>query len=273
MTELTDEKLMAYVDGELDDLEAEKVRKALRTNAEARQRIEIFKESTILLQKVFDAPFHEEVPRHLIDGIKDFKVDDHCPRFIDRIASWFQVTSWQPIHALVFFMIFIIGIGTGWLAAGLKRPELTVFSHIFQGEDFSRGLETSVSGVSFDVTDRQATVTPIATFLGKHGHYCRQYEVVHSENGSSLLAYGVACRTGSGDWFTRVLIIPRSPDFSPTDMENSYVPAGDDELAATIFSELMSAPPLTIEQEEELIRRGWVARPEKSGNVLGGKKR
>lgn len=258
MTELTDEKLMAYVDGELNDLETEKVRKVLRTNAEARQRIEIFRESTTLLQEVYDAPFHEEVPRHLIDGIKNFKVDDHRPRFIDRITSWFQVTSWQPIHALAFSMILIIGIGTGWFAAGLSSPELTVFSPIFQGGDFSRGLETTVSGVSFNVADRQASVTPIATFLDKHGHYCRQYEVVHPENGSNLLTYGVACRTGSGDWLTRVSVIPAPPDFSPANMENSYVPAGDDELASTIFSELMAAPPLTIEQEEDLMHGGWV---------------
>ncbi|WDN90225.1 hypothetical protein BuS5_03196 [Desulfosarcina sp. BuS5] len=269
MTELTDEKLMAYVDGELDDLETEEVRKALRTNAKARQRTEIFRESTTLLQKVYDAPFHEEVPRHLIDGIKDFQIDDHRLRFMDRIASWLQVTSWQPIHALAFSMILIIGIGTGWFAARLSRPELTVFSPIFQGGDFSRGMETTVSGVSFNATDRQARVTPIATFLDQHGHYCRQYEVVHSENGSSLLSYGVACRTGSGDWLTRVSVTPEPSDFFPADMENSYVPAGDDEFAATIFSELMSAPPLTIEQEEDLMRGGWVTRPEKSENVLG----
>ena len=114
--------------------------------------------------------------------------------------------------------------------------------------------------MSFNVTDRQARVTPISTFLDKQGHYCRQYEVVHRENESSLPSYGVACRTGSGDWLTRVSVIPDPPDFSTAGTKNSYVPAGDDELAATIFSELMAAPPLTIEQEEDVMRGGWVNR-------------
>lgn len=261
MTELTDEKLMAYVDGEFDDLEAEEVRKALRTNAEAQERIKIFRKSTSLLQEAYDAPFHEEVPQHLINGIKNFKVDTvdaPRPRLIDIIASWFQVTSWQPIHALAFSMILMIGIGTGWFAAGLSKPELTAYSPMFQGGDFSRGLETTISGVSFNIDDRHASVTPIATFLDNHGHYCRQYEVVHPGNGSSPPSYGVACRTESGAWLTRVSVMAEPPDFSPAELKDNYVPAGDDELAATIFSNLMAAPPLSIEQEEDIIRSRWI---------------
>ena len=205
MIDLTDEKLMAYVDGELDDLETKEVREALCTNIEAQERVELFRESTSLLQGVYDAPFHEEVPMHLIDGITGFKnEEDSRLRFLDCIVSWLQAGSWQPVHALAFSMILMIGIGTGWFAAGLSRPELTAYSPIFQGGDFSLGLETTVSGMSFNVDGQHARVTPISTFLDKHGHYCRQYEVVQQENGSGLPSHGVACRTLAGDWLTRV---------------------------------------------------------------------
>ena len=121
-------------------------------------------------------------------------------------------------------------------------------------------MEATVSGVSFDVDDQHASVTPVTTFLDQHGHYCRQYEVVHQKNESSLSSYGVACRIEVGDWLTRVSFIPESPDFAPADVKDGYVPASDDELAATIFSNLMAAPPLTIKQEETVIRGGWSGR-------------
>ncbi len=259
MIELTDEKLMAYVDGKLNDLETKEIREALLTNTIARDRVEIFKKSTILLQKVYDAPIHEEVPEHLIDEIVNFKADEDLrPGFVDCIISWLQEISWQPVHALAYSMILMIGIGTGWFAAGLStKTVLTVYTPILQGGDFSRGLETTVSGMNFSVDDQHASVTPVTTFLDAHGHYCRQYEVIHMENKNSLPSYGVACRTAAGDWLTRVFFPPESSAYISTEMKDSYIPAGDDGLAATIFSNLIVEPPLTIEQEEDVIRRGW----------------
>ena len=164
----------------------------------------------------YDTPFHEEVPQHLIDGINNYEVR---LRLVDRIASWFQVVSWQPVHALAFSMILMVGIGAGWFAADFSKPEQIKYSSIFQGGDFSQGMETTVSGVSFNIDDQHISVTPITTFLDQHGHYCRQYEVVHQGNGSSLLSYGAACRTGEGDWSTRVSFIPGSSKFFPADTQ------------------------------------------------------
>ncbi|MCD6580919.1 MAG: hypothetical protein J7K90_03885 [Desulfuromusa sp.] len=74
MIELTDENLMAYIDGELDTPETEEVRKALLTDAKAQERIKIFRESATLLREAYDAPFHEEIPQHLIDGITSVRL-------------------------------------------------------------------------------------------------------------------------------------------------------------------------------------------------------
>ncbi len=254
MIELTDEKLMAYTDGELNDLAAEEVRNALLSNPRAQERIKIFSESRTLLREAYDAPFHEEVPQHLIDGINDYEAP---LRLVDRIASWFQIISWQPVHALAFSMILIVGIGAGWFAADFSKPAQIEYSSISQDKDFSKGMEDTISGVSFSVDNSRATVTPVTTFLDQHGRYCRQYEVVSQGNGNRLSSYGVACRTGAGDWSTRISFIPESPDYNTADVTSGYVPASDDELAATIFSNLMAAPPLTIQQEKDVIRGGW----------------
>lgn len=258
MNKLSNEQLMAFVDGELSDLEAKKIREALCTDAEAQERVELFKNSRTFLQEVYDAPFHEEIPTHLIDGIINFKNEEaSAPSFFQRIISWLHPGSRQPVHALAFSMILMIGIGTGWFAARLLRPELTTCFPVLQGEEFSRGLERTVSGMSFKVDGQHARITPIATFLDTHGHYCRQYEVVREGNESSPPSQGVACRTKSGDWLTRVFVAHVSPDVNSPATRDSFVPAGDHELATTLFSHLMAAPPLTIDQEKNLIRSGW----------------
>lgn len=254
MMELTDETLMAYVDGELDELEAEKVHDALLTNTKAQKQIKIFGESAALLRQAYDLPSHEDVPQYLIDGINDYKVR---PKITGRIAGWLQGGGWQPIHALAFSMLLMVGIGAGWFIARTSEPELSRYSSVFQGANFSRGMDSTVSGMSFNLDNQQVSVTPITTFLDYHGHYCRQYEVFPEKNSNNLSSYGVACRVGAGDWLTRVSFFTKPPDLTPSNTDDSYILASDDELSATIFSNLMAAPPLTIKQEESVIREGW----------------
>ena len=258
MTHLSDEKLMAYVDSELNSHESEEIYKSLQSDSEARERIEMFRESTRILREVYDAPIHEKVPQGLIDTIQEARAEEEPGAgFAATILSWLQISSWQPVHALAFPLILLLGVCTGWFTAGLSTSEQNLYSPIFEGSDFSLGMESTVSGMSFTVEHQHASVTPTTTFVGTYGHFCRQYEVAHMENGKSLPSQGVACRTNTGKWLTRVSILPESPYFDSAEIKNSYIPADDNELAAKIFSSLMAEPPLTIRQEEALIKNGW----------------
>ncbi len=262
MVDLSDEKLMAYVDGKLTEDESKEIREALSANTDAQERVELLRKSTILLQEVYDTPAHEEVPQHLIEGIINYKDEaDARPAILNRIASWFQIQAWQPVHALAIAMIFMVGIGAGWFVAGLSRPKLATYTPIMQGREFSRGLEITPSGESFALGGQKIQITPVATFKDRQGRYCRQYEVSRQNSGDKPLSYGIACRMAEEQWLTRVSVLPESSEQSPSAAtKNSYTPAAEDEFAATIFSDLMATPPLGIEQEQELIRHGWSMR-------------
>ncbi len=258
MVDLSDEKLMAFVDGKLDDHESNEIRHILETNAEARERVELLKKSTPLLQAVYDAPVHEEVPEYLVEGIVNYR--DRAgeqPGLWDRFRSRLQIDTWQPAHILAFSMIFMIGIGTGWFAAGLSRPERMAYAPGILNEKLSRGLETTVSGMGFSLKGQRVRVTPVNTFVDKQGRYCRQYEVTRREDGQTPLSYGVACRIGKGKWLPRVTYFPEPSEVATPAARDSYIPASEDDPAATLFSDLMGAPPLTIEQEKDLIRSRW----------------
>ncbi len=201
---------------------------------------------------------HDEVPEYLVEGIVNYRDRiGEQPGLWDRFRSWLQIDTWQPAHILAFSMIFMIGIGAGWFAAGLSRPERIAYAPFSLDEKFSRGLETTVSGMGFPLKKQDVQVTPVATFVDKQGRYCRQYEVIHREEGKTPLSYGVACRTGKGKWMSRVTFFPESSEIAAPAAKDSFIPAAGDDTAATLFADLMAAPPLTIEQEKDLIRSRW----------------
>ncbi|MFQ5938875.1 MAG: anti-sigma factor family protein [Alphaproteobacteria bacterium] len=66
MTKLDDETLVAYADGELDPRRVSEVEAALQIDAEARERVRIFKETAAMVGNAFDGPLHQPVPDRLL---------------------------------------------------------------------------------------------------------------------------------------------------------------------------------------------------------------
>jgi hypothetical protein len=76
------------------------------------------------------------------------------------------------------------------------------------------------------------------------------------QGGKNGFARGVACRDKSGTWHTR-LYVPSPPEALAYRPSADYVPASADDLLDDVLADLMAAPPLTPEQEAELIRNAW----------------
>lgn len=269
MYELTDEKLMSFVDGELNKQEAGKIEKLIRNNSTLRERTNIFRKSKQLLEDTYDLSSHEDVPEHLVAGIwknsdssaeKEKKTDKGGFFLMKIIRSLFQMPSWQPAHALAFSLTLCVGIGSGWFAAGLGTTEnQTSFSPLMVSAELSHGLENSVSGTSFSIDSQDILITPVTSFAAQNGYYCRQYEIVgkHPDMRNEPPAIGVACRAESGQWITRAVVVPPPPALSPPPGERGFVPAGAGNLIDQITSELMAAPPMSITKEKEIISSQW----------------
>jgi hypothetical protein len=263
MAKLTDEILMAYVDGELEDKQADDIRKAIETDLEALKRVEIFRDSSAMLQGVYDAPLQETVPKRLIDTVMSFKADKPAPGLLERVVAFLRMPpSWKPAYAIVASVALLIGAGAGYLATNITQPDRKHYSMILNGGDFNRGLETTASGHFFAIEDREIQVMPVATFLDKSNRYCRQYDVVTRQDENMRISQGIACRNKSGKWLTMVSINSHPSDPLPTDTNSGYIPAGEDDLIDIIFSRIMTSPPMALERESELIDRAWAGAPD-----------
>ncbi len=258
MTKLTDEILMAYVDGELEDKQAGEIREAIKTDPEVLKRVDIFRDSSAMLQDIYDAPLKEAVPNRLVKTVMNFKTDKPSPGLLERVAAFFRMPpSWKPAYVLTAAVALLIGTAAGYLAANIPQSDQKHYAVTLNGGDFSRGMETTASGQFFAVGDRGIQVMPVATFRDKSNRYCRQYEVVAGQDKNTLIAQGIAYRDKSGKWLTMITINSHPSDSLSADTNSGYIPAGEDDFADIIFSRIMASPPMGLERESELIDHAW----------------
>ncbi len=255
MKQLTDERIMAYVDGELTPAETEEIRDAVQKDPEALKRAEMFKESAAMLQGVYDAPLNQTIPERLINIVRQNRSDKTGGRVVDFLTSLFRWPQWSPAYGMALTITLILGISAGYLASRWTLLPPTPNTALFVGQDFSRGLETTISGQIFTLADGTIKITPIATFQDPTNRYCRQYEVtaIDSENDFSR---GIACRAPSGQWLAIVHLMAPPADQRAGNSAD-YVPAGRDDVFDHILEKTMAAPPLTLEQEAALIDHAW----------------
>jgi anti-sigma factor RsiW len=124
MQKRTDERLVAYLDGELEAGERREVEAWLAEDPAARDRLLALAESDMLLRRAFDAAMHEPVPPRLITAangaaaagppakILPFKLLD-APRRAG--PSW---QRWAALPAAATLFGLVVGGGAGYLALG-----------------------------------------------------------------------------------------------------------------------------------------------------------
>jgi len=258
MVELTDELIMAYVDGELEKELARQVREAIGEHPELLRRAQMFRDSANMLQGIYDAPLHEAIPERLIESVKNSQQRNPGLRVRNFLTSFLRIPAWQPAHGVAFILILLFGAAMGYLGSGMISPRNGSFPIMLTSEGFSQGLERTASGRTFSLDGHSIQVTPIATFLDKSGRYCRQYEIMSRKDGRINFAQGVAFRNQSGRWQMWIYVASGSPGGSIKTESNTYVPAGGrDNSFNQMIDQIMASRPLTPQQEKKIIREGW----------------
>lgn len=129
MQKPADELLVAYLDGELDELQRTKIEDWLEHDGTAREQVARLSETTTLLRAAFDEVLREEVPERLIAAargtesmtqvheaeIVPFRGRRAMPGFVARRHWWVAI----PVAASLFGLM--IGGGLGYFGLG-KTP-------------------------------------------------------------------------------------------------------------------------------------------------------
>ena len=95
MSDITDELLMAYADGELDSAEQRRVERYLANDPASAQRLEMFTQTGRDLGRLFDQPMREAIPERLLQTVMGsnssspaatMKLTQRRPRFLTEIG-------------------------------------------------------------------------------------------------------------------------------------------------------------------------------------------
>lgn len=229
MSEISDETLMSYIDGELDWAERRQVEGAIHRQPDLQDRLRVFAATGLNLQRLYSQPMQEAVPDHLLRFVleapmntapKGRKAQRMGAGFFGALKEALMPGGFRPAVAYAFSAVFVVGVAGGLISSRMMHnsPSETVVAEapssttmgptmvgynngaiIAQGE-FARSLETAPMDVATSWSaggSQEASFKAKFTFMDARKQYCRQYQIGQAGDAGSV---GVACRTEQGQW-------------------------------------------------------------------------
>lgn len=253
---ISDETLMAYVDGELDQAAREEVELVLRADPQMQVRVARHRALLQQVQAAYAAELTEQVPEHLLAAAtgaarpREAKVVslNDARAAIEYSAS--SVPRYRPTWQIAGAIAasIIVGTGLGYLMWGRTLSPLALSAG---GELVARGqLARSLSQQVAAEQSRASAVQIGVSFLAKSGEYCRTFALSGAASPS-----GLACRHG-GEW--QVQVLSQLPGADQADA-TEYRTAGS-AMSAPILKAVeaeISGEPLDQAAESEARLRGW----------------
>jgi hypothetical protein len=190
----SDETLMAYADGELDEVTRRSVERAMQSDPALAARVARHRALRANVSAAFAPVLEEAVPQRLIDAL-------HAPVRLDQVraqrtakAGVRQGWSWAQWGGLAAMLIVgIVVARSDWLA---PHGDALVAA--------SDGVRTAQGKLADALTLQLASAPPAGqgvkigvSFLSKEGTYCRSFALER--------AAGLACRQG-GQWRIPVMV-------------------------------------------------------------------
>lgn len=243
----SDEKLMAYTDGELGAEERTAVEAAMSSEPEITQRIERFRKQRDSLRRAFDDVLNEPVPERLINTARtapmaDAKVIGFDQARTARTAPEPRRWAWSQWTAMAASLLVGLIVGQTMLRSDDAPLLAARDGRLIAGGDLAAALTSRPSGEA----------APIAigfTYRAKSGEYCRTFTLARDQ----ALA-GIACREDAA-WKVRAL----SQSDSAANAGDEYRMAGAalPPLLLQAVESQISGEPLDASSEAAAQRRGW----------------
>ncbi|MEQ1652446.1 MAG: hypothetical protein ABL897_08160 [Hyphomicrobium sp.] len=270
MSEVSDELLMSYADGELTGEDHARVAAYLVQSAEGAQRLAVFAATGKKLSGLFDQPMQEPVPPRLIaavmGGVGGRVAEVPMPRAdiirLDagrRVRPVLSRSNWMLAAACVTLVV----AGAGVLSlldqnrispAGEFAVVRTTDGKIIASEQLARALEATPTGAvaASDIDGSASSIEPVFTFATASKDFCRQYVI---ERADAPSFGGVACREGKHQWR-----VEAHAAFAAKQSGSSAIrPAGKavpEEIDAAV-NRLISGDVLSTDAEATLLSSGW----------------
>jgi len=201
---VSNEELMAYVDGELNAARAESLRQAIAASADLARRVADQQALRDRLRHAFDRTLNEPVPARLTDLASRDRVIDLASAARRRPVR----NAWLGGLALAAGVVLGVALGPALMKLAREQPDI-----IASGGDVAAGGALA-DALSQRLASEQSASDPVrlgVSFLAKTGEYCRTFI---ARRGDAALA-GMACRQGAAwrvDALQSVTIVPGASD-------------------------------------------------------------
>ena len=261
----SDEKLSAYLDGELSPEEMDQITDAVAASDELAARLEELGSADSWVKEQFAEVDNQPFRADTLALLKDPQ-DAQAPEAsgtpeTDNIVAFKPMSDTpnppKPVfwgQAIAASIALIVGVISGMQfgpgeTSGANAPVQFVGS-IPQGSQLHHMLETLPSLQEVTLNGTSDTATAMMTFPTRNGQYCREY--AHRSAGAQTR--NIACRTDDG-WYITASVASQP---SPTAAASGFIPAGaGDDLIDTLIVDMMTADALTSEGEAFLLENGW----------------
>jgi anti-sigma factor RsiW len=258
---ISDDILMAFADGELDEATRRMVETAERDDPDVRRRLATHRQLRARLQTAFAATLEEPVPERLLAAARKpaapvapsvpvapvIRLADRRAAKIGAAARRISISAWPALGSLAASILVGLGLGYAVWHSPDELLKTSADGGVVAGGTLAKALSTQLAAER--PPDRVATIG--LSFLAKSGAYCRTFSL--SSDGAGA---GLACRDGER-WRIHLL----APAANEGSAGSGYRTAGSNDspqLRSLIESEIQGEP-LTQDGEKAARRAGWRA--------------
>jgi len=274
---VSDEKLVAFMDGELPDAELATVGDAIAASPDLVQRMELLQGADEKFRKSFAAMDARPIRTDTIDLIKgaakgaadlDEKAGENTENIIafkarPRPSINTTGSRWMP-QAIAATIALVVGFGGGAfiypdMGSGPDQAEASRGGTIYQTaglidvkSPLFAVLETGQSASTVPLPgENEGSVTPVSTFKTHSQGYCREFELQTSDANSR----NIACRNEASWTIVASMLQPKTS----TDNGTNFTTATgmSPELIDTMILKWIEGDILDKDDEAKLIAKSW----------------
>lgn len=242
MTTFSDETVMRYVDGELDEETSARLEAELATDADLNRRLEMFAETRLAAQEALRPALDEPVPEQLQASVeamvakaKASPADQSVPAGTGKARLFSPANDWMRLAAAACIAA-VLGIAAG-LMFGDREPASGLQIAGIEDGPLAAALRSVPSGD--EKTLDSGTFKAIASFKDSQQALCREFELAMANNSR---VSSVAC-VEAGEWKLRFAVnLPGN--------DQGYAPASSSEVLDAYLAGIDAGAPLSAAEEK-----------------------
>ena len=243
---ITDDQLSAFLDGELPDDEMSLIEQALNDHPELQKRLEQFEAVDALIAPAFDEILTEPVPEDVTSLLRG---EEDAQSTTAQIISFPKARKFLSDHGVPMAAAATVALVASSIISGTTPQSPNTFA-FHDRPDLVELLAQSPSGERVSLSGDQ-TAEVLLSYAQGEGGYCREFAIY----GNTETVQAVACNE-SGSWAMKVAEFSQGTPSA----DGSYGLASSAGAALEAFvDETMAEDALDADQEAALIANGWTA--------------